>query len=175
DLLNCFALSVSQFLDVLFLCRNELMKRRIKETDRYRVAFKSLIQLLEISLLLRKDLIKSCLSLFLCLRADHLAECIDSVALEEHMLCTAQTDSLSTQLTSLLSVCRCIGICADLHCSVLVSPAHDASELACDRSVYCRNDSVINITCRSVDRDRVSLVELFSCECKFLICFIHND
>ena len=38
DLLNRFALCVSQFLDVLFLSRNELMKRRIQETDGNRVA-----------------------------------------------------------------------------------------------------------------------------------------
>src|SRR5699024_7474447 len=162
-------------LEVLFLCRNELVKRRVKETDRYRVALKSLVQFLEVSLLLRKDLLKSCLSLFLCLRADHLAECVDSVALEEHMLCTAQTDAFSAQLACFLRVSRCITVCADFHCSVLVSPAHDASQLACDRSVYCRDDSVVDVTCGSVDGDRVSLVELFACECESLICFGHSD
>ena len=66
NLLNSFALSVSQFLDVLFLSRNELMKRRIQETDGNRVAFQSFIQLLEVSLLLRKDLSKCCFSLLYC-------------------------------------------------------------------------------------------------------------
>ena len=68
DLINCLALSVSQLLDVLFLCRNELVKRRIKETDRNRVALESLIQSLEVSLLIRKDFRKSYFSFFLCLR-----------------------------------------------------------------------------------------------------------
>ena len=42
DSLNRFALSLSQFLDVIFLSRNKLMQRRIQETDGYRVALQSL-------------------------------------------------------------------------------------------------------------------------------------
>ena len=42
DLCNGLALCVSQLLDVLFLGRNELMQRRIQETDGYRVALQSL-------------------------------------------------------------------------------------------------------------------------------------
>src|SRR5699024_2063202 len=84
DPLNGFALSLCQLLDVLFLCRNELMERRVKETDRYRVAFQSLVQLLEVALLIRKDLLKSFLSLFLCLSTDHLTECVNSSLAEEH-------------------------------------------------------------------------------------------
>src|SRR5699024_5736948 len=144
DLINCLALSVSQLLDVLFLCRNELVKRRIKETDRNRVALESLIQSLEVSLLIRKDFRKSYFSFFLCLSTDHLTESVDSALTEEHMLCTAESDTLSAKLNSFRSVSRCICICTNLHCSVLVSPVHDASELTCDRSVYCRDDSVVD-------------------------------
>ena len=41
DVFNSLALSVSQFLDIFFCLRNELMQRRIQETDGYRVAFHS--------------------------------------------------------------------------------------------------------------------------------------
>ena len=41
DVLYGFALGVSQFLDIFFCLRNELMQRRIQETDGYRVAFHS--------------------------------------------------------------------------------------------------------------------------------------
>ena len=58
------ALSLSQFLDVIFLSRNKLMQRRIQETDRNRVALQSLVQTFEVALLIRKDLIQSCFSLF---------------------------------------------------------------------------------------------------------------
>ena len=126
------------------------MQRRIQETDCYRVAFQSFIQLLEVSLLLRKNLLQSCLSLLCCLCTDHLAERIDSVALEEHMLCTAKTDTLSAQLTSFDSVSRCISICTNFHGSVLVSPAHDTSELSGDCSVYSRDNAVVDCACGTV-------------------------
>ena len=48
------------------------------------------------------------------------------------MLGTAQTDTLSAQLNSLLRIFRRIGIGADLHGTVLVSPSHDAAELTGD-------------------------------------------
>ena len=151
------------------------MKRRIKETDCNRVALESLIQSLEVSLLVRKNFLKSFLSLFLCLSTDHLTECVDSSLAEEHMLCTAKSDTLSAKLNSFLSVSRCISICTNLHCSVLVSPVHDTSELTCDRSVYCRDNSVVDVTCCTVDGDCISLVELFSAKCEFLISLVHND
>ena len=53
DLFNSLALCVSQLLNILFLSRNELMQRRIQETDGNWVAFQSFVQLLEISLLFR--------------------------------------------------------------------------------------------------------------------------
>ena len=175
DLLNRFALCVSQFLDVLFLSRNELMKRRIQETDGNRVAFQSFIQLLEVSLLLRKDLSKCCFSLFYGFSADHLTECIDSVAFEEHMLCTAKTNTFCAKLTSFFSVCRSISVCTNFHGSVFICPAHDSSELASDGSVYGRDQSVIDASCRTIQRDAVSLVELFASQCEFLVCLVHYD
>ena len=123
------------------------MKRRIKETDCNRVALKSLIELLEVALLIRKDLIKSCLSLLKSIGTDHLTESGNSVCLEEHMLCTAKTDTLCAKLSCLLSVCRCVGICTNLELSVLVSPLHNSAELACDLSVNSRDNTVVNITC----------------------------
>ena len=60
-------------------------------------------RLLEVALLIRKDLIQSCFSLFYGIRADHLTECSDSVFLEEHMLGTAKTDTFCAQLAWLSS------------------------------------------------------------------------
>ena len=175
DLLYSLALRVSQLLDVLFLCRNELMQRRIQETDGNRVAFQSLVQLLEVSLLFRKDLLQCCFSLFYGLRTDHLTERINSVAFEEHMLCTAQSDTFSSQLTGFLRVCRCIRIGTYLHGSVLVSPCHDPSELSRNGRVYSRDDAIVDISGRTVDGDRVSFMVFFSCQCELLVLFVHRD
>ena len=66
DILNGFTLCISQFLNISFLCRNELMKRWIQETDGNRISFQSFIQCFEVSLLIWKNLIKSSLTLFYC-------------------------------------------------------------------------------------------------------------
>ena len=63
DHLNALALCSRKLLNILLVGRNKLMQRRIQETNRNRIALKSLKQALEISLLIRKDLIKRCLSL----------------------------------------------------------------------------------------------------------------
>ena len=94
DVLHALALGVSQLLHVLILSGNELMQRRIQETNGNRVAFQSLVKLLKVTLLLRKNLLQSCLSLLQSLCTDHLAECINTIALKEHVLGTAKTDTL---------------------------------------------------------------------------------
>ena len=125
DLFNSFALSVSQFLNIFFFCRNEFMKRRIQETDCNRASLKSLVKTLEVSLLIWKNLVKSNFSLFLCIRTDHLTESSHSLRIEEHMLCTAKSDTFCTELTSLLSISRGISVCTNLKCSELISPSHN--------------------------------------------------
>ncbi len=175
DVLNGLALCLCKSGNVSFLCRYELVKRRIKETDCYRATLKSLIEFLEVSLLKRKNLIKSGFALFLCVGADHLAERGDSVGLEEHVLCTAEADTFCAELTSLLRICGCVGICADLELSVLVSPCHNAAELTCYLSIYCRYETLVDVTCCTVDGDRVTLIEGNACECESLVLLIHVD
>ena len=114
DLIYSLALCISQLLDIFFFGRYEFVERRIQETDGNRIAFQSLVQSLEVALLHRFDLSQSSLSFLNGVRADHFTECCDSVSLEEHMLGTAQTDTFSAQLTSLLSVCRSISVCTNL-------------------------------------------------------------
>jgi len=151
------------------------MKRRIQETDSNRVTFQSFKQSFEVSLLIWKNFCKSFFSFFNCCRADHFTECIDTSLTEEHMLCTAKTDTFCTKLNCFLSVSRCICICTNFHSSVFVSPSHDTAELTSDCSVYSRNDSVVDVTCCTIDGDEVSFVEFFSSQCEFLVFFIHSD
>ena len=64
DCFNRLTLCGSKSFNILFLCRNEFMKRRIKESYSNRASFKSLIELFKIFLLERKEFIKSCFYLF---------------------------------------------------------------------------------------------------------------
>ena len=151
------------------------MERRIKEADGDRLAFEGLIELLEVALLIGKNLIKSFFSLFNSIGADHLAESSDSVSLEEHMLCTAKADALCAELNSLGCVARSICVGANLKGSVLISPAHDSAELACDGSVDSRDDAVIDVTGGAVDGDEVALMEGLACKGELLVLLVHDD
>ena len=151
------------------------MQRRIQETNGNWVTFQSLIQLLEVSLLYRKNLLQSSLSLLNGIRTDHLTERVDSITLEEHMLGTAKADSLCAQLTSFLSVSRSVCIGTNFQSSVFVCPSHNSFELTSDGSVNRINDTVIDFTGGTVDGQPVSLVEFFSSQSKFLVCLIHSD
>ena len=156
DVLNALALCVSELLDVGFLGGNELMKRRIQETNRNRVAFKSLIESLEVALLIGQDLRQSLFAGLGGVGADHLAERGDSLGLEEHVLGTAEADTLGAQLAGLLRVLRSVGVGADLHGAVLVRPAHDAAELAGDGSVHGGDQTVVDVAGGAVDGDEVA-------------------
>ena len=150
NLLNGLALSVCKLLDVSFFGGNELVKRRIEETDCYRAALKCFIELFKVALLIRKNLIKSSFSLFNGVGANHLSECGNSVLFKEHMLCTAKADALSAELSCLLSVSRSICIGTNLEGSVLIGPAHYSAEGACYGSVNSRDNALIDVTGRTV-------------------------
>ncbi len=102
DLLNGLALCLCKSLDVSFLSGNELVERRIQEADGYGVAAHCLVDALEVALLHRLELCKSCNALFLGVGADHFTESSDTVAVEEHVLGTGKADALCAQLTRLL-------------------------------------------------------------------------
>ena len=77
------------------------------------------------------------------------------------MLCTAKSDTFCSKFAGFLSVSRCICVCTNFHCSVFISPSHDSSEFSSDCSINCRDDSVIDISCRSVQRNCISFVVFF--------------
>ena len=91
------------------------------------------------------------------------------------MLCTAKSDSLCAQLSCLCSVSWSICICTHFQSSVFVSPCHNTAKLACDGSVYGRDNAVIDLAGGAVDGQPVTLMVLFSGQNKLLICFIHNN
>ncbi len=175
DVCNGLALSLCKSCDVSLFSGNELVERGIKESDGNGATLESLVDSLEVSLLHRLDLCKSCFSLLNGVGADHLTECSDSGSLEEHVLGTAKTDTLCAELTSLLCVCGSISVGSNLKYSVLISPSHDSAELACDSSVNGRNDTVVDVTGSTVDGDAVALGEGLACKSELLVLLIHLD
>ena len=151
------------------------MKRWIQETNSNRASFQCFIKSFEVSLLIWKNLLKSCFSFFYSVRTDHLTECCNSVFFEEHMLCTAKSDTFCSKLTSFLSICRSICISTNFKFSIFVSPSHNTAELTSDGSVNCLDFAIVDVTCCTIDRDEISLMEFFSSKSEFLILFVHSD
>ncbi|MPN14438.1 hypothetical protein SDC9_161765 [bioreactor metagenome] len=89
DISDALVLSLGELGDVIGFSRDKFVKRRIEETDRDGISFEGFIELFKIALLHRKDFCQRGFSLFDCVRADHFAECGDSVRLEEHVFRTA--------------------------------------------------------------------------------------
>ena len=157
DLGDCLALCLGQLLDVFLFCRDKLMKRWIQQTDRHRACSHHFVQLLKVTLLEFADLLERFLALLKCIGADHFTECVDTVALKEHVLGTAQADALCTQLDCFHSIHRCVGICADLHRADLIRPFHDHREIfVLDGAFLDRKCAVVDITCRAVEGDHIT-------------------
>ena len=105
--------------------------------------------------------------------ADHLADSVDSVVVEEHVLGTAQADTLSAQARG--PSWRRAGVSALVRtCSLryLSAQLHNAAELTGDGSVNGRDNAVVNVTGRTVDGDVVALVDR-SCRPERTSCSPH--
>ena len=175
DLLDGLALSRGEELDIGFLGGNELMERRIEESDADGGPFERFVELLEVGLLHREDLRESRFSLLDGVGADHLAERGDPVGIEEHMLGAAEADTLGAQLAGLLRVGGSVGVRSDLQSSELVGPAHDSAEVAADGSGNGSDDTVVDIAGGAVDGDKVALAERLARELELLVLLVHLD
>ena len=154
---------------------NELVKRRIEETDRDGLAVECLEELLEVVLLIGKNLRERETALLDRVGADHFAERRDTALREEHVLGTAKPDALGAELAGLLGVARRIGVGADFKFAELVGPHHDATELADDGRVDRRDDAVVDIAGRAVDGEPVALLEGLAGKDELLVLLIHDD
>jgi len=172
---NGLALCNGKSLDVGFFGGNELVEGGIQEADGNGAAFKGLVELLEVTLLIGQDLLKSGFSVLDGVGADHFTEGGNSVGFEEHVLGTAEANALSAQLAGLLGVGGSVGVGADLKGSVLVGPGHDAAELAGDLSVNGGDDAVVDLTGGAVDGDIVALVVGLTGESELLVFLVHVD
>ena len=175
DLLDGLALCSGELFDIRLLGRNELMQRRIEETDRDRAAFHRLVDLLKVLLLDGQDLVQSGFALLGRVGADHLAECGDAVRLKEHVLGAAQADALRAQLKRLARIARRIRICAHGKLLILVRPAHDAAELARNLGVHGGDDAVIDVAGGAVERNGIALMVRLAGQLKALVLLVHQD
>ena len=100
----------------------------------------------EVSLLIWEQLSECLLTTFNGIRENHLTHSNNLLVIEEHVLCTSQTDTLCTECTSYLSIVWCVSIGTHLKLGVFVAEIHELLEVARKLSSLCRNLSCVNLT-----------------------------
>ena len=144
------------------IVRNELMQRRIEQTNVYRMTVHSLQDAIEVLLLIRKKLGERLLATFLRTRKNHLTHGLDLLILKEHMLSTAQTDTYCTKVTCHLCIMRRISIGTNYQLGIFIAKVHQLSKVACHLCRLGLHLPVINLTCRTIQRNEITLVKQHS-------------
>ena len=165
DLRDRLALRLCERLDVGFLGGNELVKRRIEETDGDGIAAERLEETLEVCLLHGLDLGERRFALLDRLGADHFTEGLDAALAEEHVLGTAETDALCAEGSCLLCILGGICVRADAECLVLIGKLHDAAEVTAVG--VCGNgcdERIVDLTGGAVEGERVTFLEDLACK-----------
>ena len=126
------------------------MERWVEQADVYWATIHSLEDTLEVSLLIWQQLSQSLLTSLYCISENHLTHSNNLLVLEEHVLSTCKTNTLSTESASHLCIVWSISICANLKLGVLVAEVHQFLEVTAELSSLCRNLASINLTCRTI-------------------------
>ncbi len=138
------------------------MQRGIEKTDSHSVAVHCLEDTLEVATLHREKFCKGCTTSFNVGSKDHLAYCLDTVAFEEHVLRAAETDTLSTEVTCLFCITRRIGVGTNESLCIFCCKVHDCAEIAVKFGIAGRHLTIVNLTCRAVERDPVAFIVDFA-------------
>ena len=89
------------------------------------------------------------------------------------MLCTAETNALGTQLNRVQGICRGICVGAYTQGSELISPLHDALKVAAYSSFLCSDVALVDLSCRTIQGNVISLMECMSAKFKYLSLFVN--
>ena len=109
--------------------RNELMKRRIEQTDGGRMTLERLEDADEVLPLEGQDLGERLLPGFLGVGQDHFADGVNAVALEEHVLGAGQADAVRPEGDGVCGLLGCVCVGADVEAGGLRAPLHEQLEV----------------------------------------------
>ena len=176
DLLRGLIFRFGKRFDIRLKGGNELVERRIEETDGDGHALQSFHKTFEVRLLHRLDGVESAFTLLLILGADHLAELFNSARAEEHMLGTGKTDTFGAKFKRSLRVGGGVGVGADLQSLVLIGKLHDPAEVtAVGVGGNGLDAGVVDQAGGAVQGKLVTLTEDLAGELEVLFFFVHLD
>ena len=130
ELIGVQAPGLGHGADVLLGLGQELMQGRIKEPDGDRQPLHDGEDLDEVGLLHGQDLRQGRAPAGFVVRQDHLADGLDALVVEEHVLGPAQADALGAELARGARVQRGLRIGPDLQAPEAVGPSHEGGEVA---------------------------------------------
>ena len=169
----------AQFVRQGVLCRvivrQELVQRRVKQTNRRRQTVQRLEDADEVHALIRQQFRQGFLAVLDFLGQDHLPHGINPVAFEEHVFRSAKADAGGAERDGIGGLRRGIRIRADLHACHLRTPLHELREVPVGPALLWTeglleqhlNDfrwrrlhlAGVNRAARAIDRKIVALVE----------------
>ena len=159
DLLQGYVHLLGHLLLSLLVVGHELVQRGIEQADRHGISVHGLEQTLEVAALHGQQLREGHAASGLVVGEDHLADGLDAVALEEHVLRAAEADTLGAELECLLGVLRRIGIGADLQHGILAGQLHELTEVAAQVGGLRGHLTQVHLAGRTVERDPVALLD----------------
>ena len=140
--------------------RQELVERRVEQTDGHGEAGHRLEDPLEVGLLHRKKPVERGAAGALVAREDHLLDDGQPVRRHEHVLRPAEADPLGAELAGLRGVLRRVGVRAHAEPADRVGPAEDRLEVLVDRGRDERHRADDHAARAAVDRQVVALAQL---------------
>ena len=179
DFFNRDAHLLGKFCLGLLVMRNELVKRRIKQTNRRGQSFKSREDASKVLTLIRKEFRDRGFAVGEVVREDHLTNGVDAVTFKEHVFRAGEADALRTECDGVLRLLRSVGVRADLKAGGLGAPAHELVEalellsaLSCLVSADHAGDDLgmsgfelasVNDAAGAVDGEIVTFIEGLTC------------
>src|SRR5574344_1519028 len=111
----------------------EFMERWIQESDDYRKTVHCLQDTFEVASLHWKKFCKCSFPCPCVVCKNHLSHGDDSVSAKEHMLCSAETDTFSSNHDCISGILRSIGICSYAHSLNLIYIFHELLVILIER------------------------------------------
>ena len=159
DLLKGYVHLPGHLLLAFLVVRHELVQGRVEQADGHGEAVHGLEQAFEVAALDGQQLGQCHAASGLVVGEDHFAESLDAVALEEHVLRTAEADALGAEPECLCGILRRVGIGADFQHGVFACQIHQLAEVAAQVGGHRGYLSQVNFARRTVERDPVALLD----------------
>ena len=147
------------FGDLLVCLRQELVQRRVEQTDRDGKAVHDLEQLGKIAALIGQQFGERLAAALLVLGQDHLTHRDDPGRVEEHVLGPAEADPLGAEFARGAGILRSLGVGAHRHAPDHVGPFHQDRELAGEFGLQHRDLAFHHLADGAVDGDDVAFLE----------------